>query len=96
MNGAPSKRATARSRQVGGFVDVDCYLATDDEADASPDHYRKSSGRAAAEEAWQRAELNRARKLAHQRMDRHEAHERARAFAVLDNVSERDPLAARK
>ena len=42
------------------------------------------------EEAQQRAELNRARKLAQQRMDRHEAHERARAFAVLDNVSERE------
>ena len=90
MNGARSNhRATTTGRPVEGFVD--CYLATDDEADdESPNHYRKPSGRAAAEEALQRAELNRARKLAHQRMDRHEAHERARAFAVLDNVSERE------
>jgi hypothetical protein len=47
-----------------------------------------SNDKDTAEEVVQRAELNRARKLAHQRMVRYEAQERARAFAVLDNVSE--------
>ncbi len=42
------------------------------------------------DEAQVRAELNRARRIAYQRMDRHEAHEQDRAFAVLDNVSERE------
>ena len=94
MNAAWSNRANARGRPVEGFVD--CYLSTDDEAEASPHHCRKSSGKAVAEEAQQRAELNRARMLAHQRMDRHEAHERARAFAVLDNVSERESPSCRE
>jgi len=42
------------------------------------------------DEALHRAELNRARKLAQQRINQQEARERARAFAVLDNVSERE------
>lgn len=67
---------------------IDMYLSTDDEGeDGGP---KRSAAQMAKEEALHRSQLARARKLAQRRMDRHEEREIERAFAVLDNVPEKE------
>jgi len=73
-----------------GWEEEDRYLSTDDEGTGTPLTKAQSQAQRDKQEAVQRAELARARQVAHKRIGQHEQNQTKRAFAVLDNVSERE------
>jgi len=86
-----SSRASGRHWEENA---VDMYLSTDDEGDGSRRN-RKKSGAKASTNKQLAIELERAKQVAFRRMERHQAMEMERAFAVLDNVPERESAALR-
>lgn len=75
---------------LADWDEQDRYLSTDDEGNSTPSAKGRSKGQRAREEAALRAELARARQLAHERIGRDEQNRAKRDFALLDNVSEKE------